>query len=56
VDETLFTVCYRKEVLWLPLRLLPMNLDIQVVIVVVTSFFTDRGQSLYKDQAGRVGS
>jgi hypothetical protein len=45
----MFTVCYRKEVLWLLPRVPPINRDIQVVIVVLTSFFTDRlvRQSLY---------
>jgi hypothetical protein len=53
VNKTLFTVCYRKEVPWLLPRVQPMNRDIQVVIVGVTSFFADRlvHQSLYWDQA-----
>lgn len=53
MDEILFTFCYRKEVPWLLPRVLPTNHDIQVVIVVVASYFADQivHQSLYWDQA-----
>lgn len=53
VDEILFTFCHSKEVPWLLPRVPPTNRDIQVVIVVVASFFADRivHQSLYWDQA-----
>ncbi|KAJ5484969.1 hypothetical protein N7539_004957 [Penicillium diatomitis] len=53
VDELLFTFCHSKEVPWLLPRVPPTNRDIEVVIVVVASFFADRivHQSLYWDQA-----
>ncbi|KAF3400054.1 hypothetical protein F1880_008294 [Penicillium rolfsii] len=53
VDEILFTFCHSKEVPWLLPRVPPTNRDIQVVVVVVASFFADRivHQSLYWDQA-----
>lgn len=53
VDEILFTFCHSKEVPWLLPRVPPTDRDIQVVIVVVASFFADRivHQSLYWDQA-----
>ncbi|KAJ5662662.1 hypothetical protein N7462_011588, partial [Penicillium macrosclerotiorum] len=53
VDEILFSFCHTTEVPWLLPGVSPTKRDIEVVIVVVASFFADRivHQSLYWDQA-----